>query len=214
MHPSVRNVPLEDKSIKVVDNLKDFVDEGFSSETNVILFRRRLSANFNAAAGDLCEIFALRQEDYKGIKQLSEAELEAAYLQASGETRKALGIIIDDIRSQKEIWDEVSLRLITPSGGDKTYHTDGADNGLGRVLCSYNGPATEGLVPEETTIDKQGFYIAAPDAKPFAFRVGDLWRCAGSRGVKNANVPPFVHRAPGSKNPRLLLVGDVRRAGF
>jgi len=207
--PPDRDVP-DDKSIRTVNNLKDFVGESFGPDANAIRLKRTLSADFNAAAVDLNRIFSDRRENFKGMKYLSEADLQSARLQANKETQKALDIIIDDIRSLKKTWDTVCLRLITSSEGRiEKFHTDGTDAHLGRVLCSYNEPTTLGLLPQDAVKNgRDDTYNPAPGAKPFDLRAGDLWRCAGTFAAKTANVPPFVHRAPSDKSLRLLLVGD------
>lgn len=118
-----------------------------------------------------------------------------------------------------------------------SFHADSAPVEADTWLCTYHGPPSEGLrndeacrrvdIPETRAEllrifggkDGGGFraflnehcydlhYSPTPNARPFSFGVGNLWRIAvawpGSR------VPPCIHRAPVTlpgQPPRLLLI--------
>ena len=214
MEQQTRTVPIEDKSIKVVDNLKDFCEESFGDEASVILLRRKLAMDFNAAASDLRKIFKNLPDAFEipGLKRLDPEMIERALPKVSNKTKKALNVILDDMRFLEEKWDNVQLRLIPPGDGDgQGYHVDDiTDDALGRVLCCYNTPTTEGLLPEEVRKTGRDSYNAENDAEPFSFQIGDIFRgvCNTYSGKRSNDAPPFVHRAPRSNTTRLLLVAD------
>lgn len=118
-----------------------------------------------------------------------------------------------------------------------SFHADSAPVEADTWLCTYHGLPSEGLRNEEALRrvdvpetraellklfggeDNDAFreflqencydlhYAPVPDARPYSFGVGNLWRIAvdwpGSR------VPPCIHRAPDTQHgqpPRLLLI--------
>lgn len=118
-----------------------------------------------------------------------------------------------------------------------SFHADSATTEADTILCTYCGPSSEGLRNEEAlrrvdvaetraTLlslfggdDDEGFrehlsdncydlhYVPVPDARPFSFGVGNLWRIAVA--YPGSPVPPFIHRAPETlpgDPPRLLLI--------
>lgn len=212
MQEQTRNVPLEEASIKLVESMKELCEENFDDKANVILFRRSLSLDFNALAADLRDVFKDVPDmkfQISGIKILSSEMLEAALPQVSDESKKALSVILDDMRSLDDKWD-VNLRLIAPCEDDKEgYHADTVSDGsLGRVLCCYNTPTTEGLLPREVFQTASGIRSAS-GVTPFNFQVGDMWRGAADSYIHSAKkTPSFVHRAPASDKTRLLLLAE------
>ena len=117
-----------------------------------------------------------------------------------------------------------------------SFHADSATAEADTWLCTYHGPTSEGLrndeavqrisVPETRAAllkkfggeDGDAFreflsehcydlhYIPAPDARPFAFGPGHLWRIATQH--PGCPVPPCIHRAPDTVvgERRLLLI--------
>lgn len=118
-----------------------------------------------------------------------------------------------------------------------SFHADSAPFEADTWLCTYDGPSSEGLrndealrrvdVPEIRAALLEGFageddgdfleylsdscfdlhYAPAPDARPFTFGLGNLWRLAVD--WPGSPVPPCIHRAPDtipSQPPRLLLI--------
>jgi len=118
-----------------------------------------------------------------------------------------------------------------------SFHADSAPVPADTWLCTYHGPASEGLRNEEAhrrvdlpatraqlltafgRADDADFrvflqencydlhYAPAPDARPFSFGLGNLWRIATD--YPTSPVPPCVHRAPATlpgDPPRLLLI--------
>ncbi|MDI1321042.1 MAG: hypothetical protein PSW75_12745 [bacterium] len=118
-----------------------------------------------------------------------------------------------------------------------SFHADSAPIEAATWLCTYFGAASEGLRNEQAQqrvdvpatraellkeyggIDDAGFaeflndncydlhYAPLPDAQPYSFGVGHLWRIAVD--WRGSPVPPCVHRAPATfpgQSPRLLLI--------
>ena len=117
-----------------------------------------------------------------------------------------------------------------------SFHADSAPVEAETWLCTYHGAASEGLrndeaqrrvdLPETRAELRRLFggeegddfreylrehcydlhYAAAPQARPFSFGVGHLWRIAVD--WPGSLVPPCIHRAPEapSGQPRLLLI--------
>tara|TARA_R110002049_G_scaffold42021_1_gene125709 strand:- start:149 stop:817 length:669 start_codon:yes stop_codon:yes gene_type:complete len=119
----------------------------------------------------------------------------------------------------------------------QSFHVDSATAEADTWLCTYHGPPSEGLrndgairradIPEIRANllklyegpDDEGFleflgdhfydlhYDPLPEAKPFSFGVGHLWRIATE--YPGSPVPPCIHRAPDTiegAGPRLLLI--------
>jgi hypothetical protein len=114
-----------------------------------------------------------------------------------------------------------------------SFHIDRATVATDTYLCSYRGPASEGLrndeaqrrvdVPETRAAllaqfggqDGEEFreflresccelhYVPLPHAQPFSFGVGNLWRIAVDH--PGSRVPACIHRAPAT------LPGDAPR---
>lgn len=118
-----------------------------------------------------------------------------------------------------------------------SFHADSAPVEADTWLCTYHGLPSEGLrneealrrvdVPETRTEllkqfggeDNNAFrdylkencydlhYAPVPEARPFSFGVGNLWRIAVD--WPGSPVPPCIHRAPDTLSgqpPRLLLI--------
>ena len=114
------------------------------------------------------------------------------------------------------------------------FHADSAPIESATWLCTYHGAPSEGLRNEDAQrrtddpatraallreyggSDDAGFaeylaehhydlhYAAAPGAQPFSFGLGHLWRIA--LDWAGSPVPPCIHRAPATTEPRLLLI--------
>jgi hypothetical protein len=118
-----------------------------------------------------------------------------------------------------------------------SFHVDSAPCATDTWLCTYHGPTSEGLCNEESRrlvdipsvradllaryggADDAGFsdfltenaydlhYRALPQASPYPFGVGNLWRIATA--YPGCPVLPSIHRAPPTRPgdpPRLLLI--------
>jgi hypothetical protein len=117
-----------------------------------------------------------------------------------------------------------------------SFHADSAPVAADTYLCTYHGPPSEGLRHEEAQRkidlpairaellqrfggeDGDAFreylnehcydlhYTPSPNARPFSFGLGNLWRIANE--WPGSPVPPCVHRAPETRpgQSRLLLI--------
>lgn len=118
-----------------------------------------------------------------------------------------------------------------------SFHADSATAETDTWLCTYHGAPSEGVLNEQVVKqvdvpairaellrlygggDDGGFleylaehcydlhYAPLPDARPYSFGIGNLWRIATD--WPGNPVPPCVHRAPQTKPgdpPRLLLI--------
>jgi hypothetical protein len=118
-----------------------------------------------------------------------------------------------------------------------SFHVDSAPVETDTYLCSYNETSSEGLrndeaqrrvdLPETRAAllaefggeDDEDFreylrehcydlhYAPVPQARPFSFGIGNLWRIAVD--YPGSPVPPCIHRAPEEQprqRPRLLLI--------
>ncbi|MSU65628.1 MAG: hypothetical protein EXS38_05920 [Opitutus sp.] len=118
-----------------------------------------------------------------------------------------------------------------------SFHADRAPVQADTWLCTYHGATSEGLRNEHARrhvdipatraeiLDRFGgedgadfleylkencydlHYATAPEAQPFSFGLGNLWRIAVE--YPGSPVPPCIHRAPATppgQPPRLLLI--------
>lgn len=115
-----------------------------------------------------------------------------------------------------------------------SFHADSAPVQAETWLCTYFGASSEAVRNQEAVKqidipatreallklygnpDDEGFhdfliencynlhYSAAPNAKPYSFGTGNLWRIAIE--YPGCPVPPCIHRAPRTNAPRLLLI--------
>lgn len=118
-----------------------------------------------------------------------------------------------------------------------SFHVDSAPCEADTWLCTYHGQASEGMSNDHAQrmidiphihaallavyggADDAGFrdflienaydrhYATLPQARPYSFGVGNLWRIATAH--PRCPVPPSIHRAPPTKpgdSPRLLLI--------
>jgi len=118
-----------------------------------------------------------------------------------------------------------------------SFHADSATDEADTYLCTYHGAPSEGLrndearrrvdIPETRAELLKNFggedgdafleylaencyqlhYAPAPQARPFSFGVGNLWRIAVD--YPGSPVPPCIHRAPETvvgESARLLLI--------
>jgi len=118
-----------------------------------------------------------------------------------------------------------------------SFHVDSATAEADTWLCTYHGAPSEGLINEQARrrVDLPGIrsqllcqygggegdgflefladhcydlhYAPLPEARPYSFGVGNLWRVATA--WPGSPVAPCIHRAPETppgRSPRLLLI--------
>jgi len=206
----------------------------------VASFEALLAARFEGAcsaicwertvAGDFEEVVRLLGAG-AGVTAIEEGDLEG--LAVSGAGALAVGVLLADLRRLREAGHAPELNCVEryPRDDDElvptdvhSFHVDSATVPTETFLCSYTGPASEGLrraeaqrwvdVPEVRAallarfgggegeafgeyLRAQHFdlhYRALPGARPYSFGVGHLWRVA----VQHPGCPveACIHRAP------------------
>ena len=210
--------------IQRVQSFHELVTTPFAGGVNALCWERTLP-------GDFSEVVALLGTG-EGIVTLNEARLLS--LPASTAGRAAIDLMLEDQRILRERDLDPVLNCIYEYPRDEhpdpvstdvfSFHVDSAPVETDTWLCTYRGPASEGLRNDEAQRrvdiletraellkeyggkDDDGFhaylnencydlhYAALPHARPFSFGVGHLWRIATK--YPGSPVPPCIHRAP------------------
>ncbi len=230
-------LPLDYPRIKRVGSFHELATTPFADGGNALCWQRTLSGNFS----EVVEHLAVS----KGITTLDESRLLA--LPVSAEGRTAIDILLEDQRLLRALELDPVLDCINGYLRDEnpgpvptdvySFHTDSATDEADTWLCTYHGPASEGLrndeaqrrvdIPEtraellkrfggEDNDDFREYlsencydlhYTPIPQARPFSFGIGNLWRIAVD--YPDSPVPPCIHRAPETlpgQPLRLLLI--------
>jgi len=223
--------------IKVVKSFHELISTPFESGVNALCWQRMLAGNF----GEIVEQLGVSE----GIATLDDARLASLSVSAAG--RAAIDILLEDQRLLRAHCLSPVLDCINGYLRDEnpapvrtdvfSFHADSATVETDTWLCTYHGPASEGLrndeaqrrvdIPETRADilkrfggeDNDDFleylnenfydlhYAPLPQARPFSFGVGNLWRIAVD--WPGRPVPPCIHRAPKTlpgQPPRLLLI--------
>ena len=210
--------------IQLVNSFHDLVTTSFKDGINALCWQRTLSGDF----GEVVEHLNISE----GITTLDDSRLNSLPVSAAG--RAAVEILIEDQRLLRAHGLSPILDCIhgypreDEPGAVPTdvysFHADSATAEADTYLCSYNGPASEGLLNDEAQrrvdiletraellkgfggADNEDFleylnencydlhYAAIANAQPFSFGVGNLWRIAVD--YPGCPVPPCIHRAP------------------
>jgi hypothetical protein len=231
------DLPSDYARIKRVTSFDELVSTPFADGINALCWERTLS-------GDYGEVVT-RLGSGEGIITLDEARLLA--LPVSDKGRAAIDQLLADLRLLRDRNLDPVLNCIHGYPRDEqpgpvptdvfSFHADSAPVAADTWLCTYHGPASEGLRNEEALRrvdvpatraellklfggeDNDDFraylnencydlhYAPTPEARPFSFGLGNLWRIAVE--YPESPVPPCVHRAPATRpgeTPRLLLI--------
>ncbi|MBA4146986.1 MAG: hypothetical protein H0X66_02645 [Verrucomicrobia bacterium] len=210
--------------IKLVKSFHELVTTPFGDGINALCWERTLPGNFSEVVEQL--------GGGEGITTLDDAQLHTLPVSAAG--RAAIEILIEDQRLLRELHLDPVLNCINGYPRDEnpgpvvtdvfSFHADSATVETDTYLCTYHGPASEGLRNDEAQRrvdipktraellklfggnDDDGFleflnencydlhYAAAPGARPFSLGLGNLWRIAVD--YPGSPVPPCIHRAP------------------
>lgn len=236
-HMTAFILPSDYARIRRVDDFRELVTTPFADGVNALCWSRTLNGNFGEIVAQL--------DVGEGITAIDEARLAGLTVSAAG--RAAVEILLEDQRLLRKHGFDPVLNCISgyPRDGAAgpvstdvfSFHADSAPVPADTWLCTYHGPASEGLRNEEAQRrvdipetraellklfggdDNDDFreylsencydlhYAAAPQARPFSFGLGNLWRIAVD--WPGSPVPPCVHRAPETlpgEPPRLLLI--------
>lgn len=210
--------------IKQVRSFHELVTTPFADGINALCWPRVLLGDF----GEVVQHLAVGA----GITTVEDDQLRSLPVSAAG--RVAIGVLLEDQRLLREHGLEPVLDCINgyldnecrgPVRTDVcSFHADSATDEADTFLCTYYGPASEGLrndeavrrvdIPETRAEllklfdgeDDEAFvdylneqfydlhYAAVAQAQPFSFGQGNLWRIAVD--YHGSPVPPCIHRAP------------------
>ncbi len=234
---SLPTTPPGDPCIKVVQSFDELVSTQFGVGVNALCWPRTLEGDFGEVVARLGKIEVITSLDDAGLLQLtlSDAGKAARNMLIQDQKRlrdMGLSPILDCIPCYPRDDDPGPVPTDVYS-----YHADSATVETDTWLCTYHGAASEGLrnedairrvdIPEtraellklyggkddgdfliylsENCYDLH--YVTKPDAKPYTFGMGHLWRIATQ--YPGSPVPPCIHRAPATlpgQPPRLLLI--------
>jgi hypothetical protein len=210
--------------IKVVNSFHELVTTRFDDGVNALCWPRTLPGDF----GEVVEQLGVSE----GIVTLDKSRLLALPVSAAG--RAAIDVLLEDQRLLRERDLDPVLNCIHGYPRDEepgpvptdvfSFHADSATVETDTWLCTYHGPASEGLrndearrrvdIPETRSEllklfggrDDDAFrehlaenccdlhYAPVAHARPFSFGMGNLWRIAVD--WPGSPVPPCLHRAP------------------
>ena len=223
--------------IKVVKTFDELVTTPFSDGVNALCWQRTLCGDFAEVVARLDVRDGITTLDDARLRALHLSDAGRAAvddLLQDQQRLRDLGLspVLDCIHG----YPRDGADRVVPTDV-YSFHADSATVAMDTYLCSYTGAASEGLrndeakrcidVPEVRAKLLEEFgredeaefreylkencydlhYVALPDAQPFVFGLGNLWRIAVD--YPGSPVPPCVHRAPETcpgQPPRLLLI--------
>jgi hypothetical protein len=232
-------LPPDYPCIQRVQSFQQLCEFPLAGEINAVCWERSLS-------GDFAEVVSqLGNTQGQTLLTLEPGLLHALPLSPAG--RVAVESMLTDLRllSERELAPVLNCVYAYPRDERPgpiatdvfSFHVDSAPCPTETWLCTYHGPASEGLpndhaqrhvdIPTTRAAlmatyggpDDAGFaaflsenaydlhYAALPEARPFSFGRGYLWRIATA--YPGCAVPPCIHRAPPTMPgdpPRLLLI--------
>jgi hypothetical protein len=217
-------LPPDYARIKAVNSFQELVTTPFADGVNALCWPRTLAGNFS----EVVEHLGVGE----GIATLDDARLKSLPVSAAG--RFAIDLLLEDQRLLRAHDRDPVLNCIHGYPRDEnpgpvptdvfSFHADSAPVEADTWLCTYHGPASEGLrndeaqrrvdIPETRAEllklfggeDNDDFleylrencydlhYAAVAQARPFSFGLGNLWRIAVD--YPGSPVPPCIHRAP------------------
>lgn len=223
--------------IKVVGSFEELVMTPMRDGINALCWQRTLEGDFGEIVEKLGVgkgITSLAEERLRALDLSAAGQVAREVLLQDQELLRSreLQPSLDCINGYVNEIESDLLRTDVQS-----WHVDSATVEADTYLCTYFGAASEGLrneeavkrvdVPEIRAVlmqlyggeDDEGFrdylnenyldlhYKPLPDALPFSFGLGHLWRIATL--YPESPVPPCIHRAPATlpgQPPRLLLI--------
>jgi len=223
--------------VKIVNSFDELVTTPFDGGVNALCWQRTLAGDFSEVVAHLAASEDITTLDDASLRAfpLSAAGKAAVDILIEDQQRlRALGLspVLDCIHRYPR--DEEGGVVPTDV---YSFHADSATVATDTYLCSYTEAASEGLRNEDALrcIDlpetraellklfggrddgefleclKENcydlHYVPVPQAQPFSFGLGNLWRIAVD--YPGSPVPPCVHRAPETvpgHPPRLLLI--------
>ncbi len=223
--------------IKVVRSFDELVATPFAAGVNALCWPRELR-------GDFAEVVRTLGPSEEAIVNLDATKLDALVLSAEGSRAREMMIADLQLLHNQGLAPVLNCIHAYPRDESATavptdvysFHADSAPVEAATWLCTYFGPASEGLRNEDAQrrvdvpitraallkeyggADDADFreylrdncydlhYAPAPGVQPYSFGLGHLWRIAID--WPGSPVPPCVHRAPATRpgESRLLLI--------
>ena len=222
--------------IRTVQNFAELIATPFADGVNALCWPRMMPGDF----GEVVD----RLGGGNGIITLDDARLVALPVSAAG--RAAIHFLLEDLRLLRAHDLDPVLNCIHAYPHDEdagavptdvySFHADSAPVPADTWLCTYHGPASEGLRNDEAQRradlpatraellrrfggeENEAFheylkenchdlhYVPVTHARPFSFGLGNLWRIAVD--WPGSPVPPCIHRAPATRpgQPPRLLL--------
>ena len=237
MTPPLFNPPPGYSRVRVVQSFDELVTTPFGGGVNALCWPRTLAGDFREVVEQLGareDVVTLDDARLQALPLSPAGRAAVALLIADQQRLRALGLdpVLDCVQCYPR--DEAPGAVSTDV---YSFHADRATVPTDTYLCTYTGAASEGLRNEEARrcVDVPAIrakllqifggpdngefieflrehcydlhYVAAPQAQPFAFGLGHVWRIAVD--YPGSPVPPCIHRAPetlAGQLPRLLLI--------
>lgn len=218
-------IPQAYARIKVVEDLYAFLTTDFEPVANIVLFPRRLRGDFDALAEKMASSFNLQDQEIFIKYQERQTLVDFQETLDDQGLKQAMDIILQDMECLDSAGIKSHFRLLIGYSKDKTthdFHVDGLLRDFDRYMTCYNNPVTE-YIRNDDVLKVQGhkaYY--KPESPVYTFRPGDFWKAR----VRNKRSNPilkfwrlvtreyqkraFVHRAPRSDHPRIMVVGDKK----
>lgn len=223
--------------VRVVDSFEELIATPFRGDVNALCWRRRISGDFQSIIEHLevdDGVTSIEDDDLRALTLNAAGSLAREVLLADLALLRGCGLAptLDVINGYPK--DEAAGPIVTDV---YSFHVDRAPIQADTYLCTYIGSPSEGLLNEAAVRrvditdtrahllqlyggpDDEGFaeylrehsfdlhYAPLPEAEPYAFGLGNLWRIAIA--YPNCPVIPCIHRAPISQPgaaTRLLLI--------
>ena len=223
--------------IRRVNSFQELVSTPFTGSVNALCWERHLPGDFGAVVAQLAggeELATLDDERLLALPLGEAGRTAVAVLLEDLRLLRAQGLApgLDCIQGYPR--DDESEAVSTDV---YSFHADSATVPADTWLCTYHGAPSEGLRNDEAQrhvdipatraelLKRYGgrddadfrvylqehcydlHYAPLPQARPFSFGVGNLWRIAVE--YPGNPVPPCIHRAPANlpgRPPRLLLI--------
>ena len=193
--------------VRIVDSFNAMCRDDFTGDENALLLPRRLTGWFNVLAMRVPHALLAEQEEFLKTLEGGRGPVSAAARQ-----------VLSDIQNLRDNHFTPELRVVNRGRYGPSVHGFHVDVAVCRILCCYNGAATEFLdnqdaVPTDPN-RARGTFKPKEGAAAQSFQLGDIWRHKGIRSGQEGDTPDaFIHRAPRMKMfsiPRLLLVGEYQ----
>lgn len=223
--------------IKVVHSFEELVGTRFGEDINALCWQRDLQGDFEEVVRLLSHGDGMSTLDEAGLSSLPLSEAGRTAVETLIRDQQllrdhGLSPILDCIQGYPE---DAEPELIARDV--YSFHADSATVETDTYLCSYNETSSQGLRNDQAQrhvdipstraellkqcggqdddvflewLNENCFdlhYAPLPQAQPFSFGIGNLWRIAVE--YPGSPVPPCIHRAPviaPGRPPRLLLI--------